>query len=434
MRLKVYGADIEFANHTWFATLYPWFIWGLASLFILYEYILQISPSVMVPELMRSFHVNGAWLGNLAACYYYAYFLMQIPVGLIIDRYTPRNVISCAVAICATGAWVFGATDSVNVALFGRFLIGLGASFAIVGTMKLISIWFPPRRFALMAGLMLTVGMLGASAGQEPFAILLNHYSWRNILFMTGVLGYVLAMIIWVFIFSPVRDVAMDKRHSTDHHWLTGLKNIIKNPQCWVTAIYSGLAFAPITSFAGLWGVPFLSEKYIHMPHIDTTALISLVFIGLAVSAPVSGWLSDRMNRRKPVMYAGTLMGMACLSALVYLPVLPEYLLAMLLFGFGFFIGFFFVSFAIMKEINMPAYTGISMGFTNMFNALFGAATEPLIGRLLDLHWRGHSNTGAPIYTLANYQHAFVVLLSILGIAFVLLLLVKETYCKPLGE
>jgi hypothetical protein len=125
---------------------------------------------------------------------------------------------------------------------------------------------------------------------------------------------------------------------------------------------------------------------------------------------------------------------MVCLAAVIYLPTLSEWMLGTLLLGFGFFVGLFFVSFPIMKEINLPGHTGIAMGFTNMFNALFGALMEPVIGHLLDLGWGGYSVDGARIYSVANFHHAFVVLLVILGLAFALLFMIKETYCRPIGE
>src|SRR3954452_7317306 len=98
----------------------PWLIWGLASFFYFYENCLQVSPGVMVPELMRTFAVNAAALGNMAAFYFYAYAGMQIPVGVLTDRYGVRCLLSLAIAICALGSLIFGLAHSLTSAEIGR--------------------------------------------------------------------------------------------------------------------------------------------------------------------------------------------------------------------------------------------------------------------------------------------------------------------------
>lgn len=429
LQFRWHKVSLDFEQTTWLSRVYPWVIWSLASLFIFYEYILQIAPSVMTTQLMRDFGVDGSWLGNLAACYYYAYFFMQLPVGVILDRLTPRNVIACAVAVCSIGALLFSATASVTVAFLGRLLIGVGASFAIIGTMKLISLWFPAKRFAFVSGLMLSVGMLGAVVGQMPMALLMHWLGWRDAMHALSVFGFLLAVLIWLFVFSPSRKVRV--HHQQNHHVgiAASLKTLAKKPQCWLIAIYSGLAFAPITSFAGLWGVPFLVQQYPHVSVTTLASMMSLVFVGLAIASPLSGWLTDYMGKRMPVMYLGTFLGMCSLLGLIYLGRLALWQLGGLLLAFGFFTGCFFPSFAMMKDINCPEHTATAMGFTNMFNALFGALMEPVVGRLLDDHWQHHTRFGARLYDLHNYHHSLWILPGIMLVAFMLLFAIKESYC-----
>ncbi len=159
--------------------LYPWLIWGLGSAFIFYKYLLEVSPSVMAADLMRVFHATGAQLGNLAGCYFYAYLLMQIPMGIFTDRFGPRRVTSLAILCCASGALLLAFAHQLTVAELARFIMGFGASVAAISCLKLTTLWFPPQRFALMAGLMMSAGMLGAVGGQAPLSIAMNHVGWR---------------------------------------------------------------------------------------------------------------------------------------------------------------------------------------------------------------------------------------------------------------
>ena len=407
---------------------YPWVIWALSSSFLFYKYLLQVSPSVMVDELMRTFSLSGASMGNLAAYYFYAYLAMQLPVGILLDRYSPRNLVSCAIAVCACGALIFAHASSLGIAEFGRLLIGLGGAFSAVGTMKLITLWFPPKRFAYVSGLMMTVGMLGAVGGEAPLAQMVASIGWRETLFLGALIGIALAMIMWICVrdSGPYR-VSKSQSNKTGK-LLIQIKALVRNPQTWLISIYSGLAFAPISAFAGLWGVPYLMSAY-PLSRIDIAGLVSLTFIGFAIGAPFAGWLSDKIKRRKPIMATGTLFGMIALLCVLYIPLPSAFVLGSLLLTFGFFTSFFFVSFATVREINHPDTSGTAIGFINMFNALCGAFSEPLIGKLLDEGWGHKMHDGVRFFSTHDYNMALILLPVCMIASLVLLFFVKETHC-----
>src|SRR5580698_1114958 len=176
-----------------FVSVHAWVIWLLSALFMFYKYALEVSPSVMTNTLMSTFKISGAALGNLAACYFYAYLLLQIPAGFLLDKIGPRKVTTLAIALCALGSLVFSKADTLLVAGIGRFLTGTGAAFAAVNCLKLIANWFPFRYFAFMAGLMMSVGMLGAVGGQAPLAAFIEAFDWRHAMEIIGLAGLALA-------------------------------------------------------------------------------------------------------------------------------------------------------------------------------------------------------------------------------------------------
>ena len=134
---------------------YAWIVWACSALFFFYEFCLQSSPSVMVPELMQAFHVDASHLGKLSAYYFYAYALMQLPVGLLLDRFGPRIMMTVACFICALGAFIFSHTESLIAAEWARFFMGLGSACAFISALKLASLWFPPHRYPLLVGFLL---------------------------------------------------------------------------------------------------------------------------------------------------------------------------------------------------------------------------------------------------------------------------------------
>lgn len=406
--------------------LLPWIIWALASSFVFYKYVLEVSPSVMAQELMAAFHLTGAQLGNLAACYFYAYLIMQIPVGLLLDRFAAKHMVTFAILMCALATLIFSSTHNLHTAYFTRILVGLFGAFSAVGTMKLVTLLFPAQRFALLAGLMMTVAMLGAVVGQGPLAFSVLHLGWRHSMLMLAIVGGFLGVAFFLFAAHKTEQVPHHK--NSFKYVLMGLKTICSNRNSWLIAIYSGLAFAPINAFAGLWGIPFLTETY-HMARPQMAGIVSLTFIGFAIGCPLSGWFSNRIGKRKIVMLWGTVIALICLCLCLYVA-LPIWLLSCLMFIMGFFISFFFLSFAYISELNPQHMAGSSIGFINMFNALCGAVSEPLIGKILDMHWHGKMIAGARYFGVENYQHALLILPIGMCAAIVLLLLCKETFCS----
>ncbi len=411
-------------------TFRGWIIWLLSALFMFYKYALEVSPSVMTSTLMRTFQIDGVQLGNLAACYFYAYLLLQIPAGFLLDKIGPRKITTLAIALCALGSMVFARADTLLVAGIGRFLTGMGAAFAAVNCLKLIANWFPLKQFAFMAGLMMSVAMLGAVGGQAPLASFIDAMNWRSAMEIIGICGLVLAAVFWLV----VRDIS--PKHKTERHivsqkvaFWTSLKQVLKNRQGWWLSVYSGFAFAPVMIFGGLWGVAFTSQAFT-VSHNVAAQAVSLIFIGFAVGAPVFGWFSDWIGRRKIVMFWGTLVALLSISAVIYWPELSQFSWTFFLFLFGFSISSFLLCFTMIREISLPILAATAIGFMNAFDALFGAFSDPLTGKFLDLGWDGMMQDGARVFSVSAYKTAFLTLPVYLIISLLTLLRVKETYCK----
>lgn len=418
-------------NHSTLKSLMPWIVWGLSCIFYFYECLLQVSPSVMSSELMRDFAVTSQTLGILSGVYFYSYAAMQLPGGVLMDYFGPQRLLTIATTICAISTIAFGLTDNFFMACIARLMIGFGSAFAAVGSMKLAANWFPPQRFALLTGMMVTIGMLGAIGGEAPLALLIDTYGWRQSMIIMGIVGLFLAMLILLI----AKDSPHKLPHPTTHHdteeeplW-PSLLTIVKNRQLWLVAAYGGLMYMATPVFCGLWGVPFLMFK-LNLAKATAANYISLVFIGWAIASPLWGIYSNRIGLRKPPMYVGSIGALATSLFFIYAPVQAGWPVQLSLFLFGVFSAGFLPAFAVAKELCSKRYVATGLSFMNMMNMVGIALAQPIIGFILDQLWQGKIVDKVRVYPLEAYHIALALLP--LGILVSLLILprIKETHCQ----
>ncbi|MBU0455566.1 MAG: MFS transporter [Pseudomonadota bacterium] len=410
----------------------PWIIWGLSALFYFYEFLLQVSPNVIAEDLMREFHMDGAALGYCGALYFWSYALMQIPVGILLDRFGSRKWLTIAAFVCALGSFGFASSSSIIAADLSRTLMGFGSAFAAVGCLNLAARWFSSKHFALLTGLMVTIGMLGAAFGEEPFALVIGTMGWRHALFALGWIGLFLSALMWLVI----RDYPKGKHpriSPTKAPLWEGLRRVISNRQSWIAAIYGGLMFAPTPILGALWGTSFIEHSY-HFSHTTAAGMSSAIFIGWIIGCPFFGWLSDHFCLRKPPMYIASVGALISALLFIYLPIWSPLVLAVLLAFFGFISSGFAPAFSIVREINPHRYSATSLGFMNMANTLGAAAAQPAIGIILDTLWTGTMNNGARIYSVHQYQIALSAIPIMILLSLFLLPFIRETRCVGYEE
>jgi len=385
--------------------LFPLLGWLVGSLFFFYAWILRVSPSVMVEELMRDFAVGGAVVGNLSALYFYGYAGMQIPVGLLLDRFGPRRLMTAAAGLVAVASLLFSWSQGLAGASVARFLIGAGCAFSLVGAMAVAGQWFPRKRFALLAGLAMMFGMIGGVFGQAPLRVLVEATDWRTTMATVGIMGFGLMLAAWVFV--------RDRRRGSGNAGavLRGFRRVAGNRETWLNAVAGLGATGPLLAFAGLWGVPYLQAVY-EIDRVTAGTVTSVTFLGWGAGAPLIGWLSDRIGNRRSPLIAGLILSALSLVAIVYLPGIPLWGVGALCFGIGFGGSAQIVCFALVREHNPPHSSGTAIGMVNALVTGAGALFQPIIGWLLDSSWEGVLVDGARVYAVGAYQLAFGVLVA----------------------
>lgn len=407
----------------------PWLIWGLAAAYFLFDYAARVSPSVMLPQLQQAFQVTAVGLGSLSAFFYYPYVLMQIPVGMIVDRMSIRYLLTTMAILTGVGCFIFGTAQILAMAKFGRFLIGFSAAFAFVSALKLASVWFPPSRLGLLAGLTQALGMVGAAIGELPVSFMVAAIDWRQTMMLMSLLFLVLAYLIYRIIRDHPRQTLAqyDAKNNTGLSLQESLFIVMKNPQSWWNALAIGLIYAPTAALGELWGVAFLQYGHGFNHHVAAFAN-SLIFVGWAIGGPIAGWLSDRLGLRKPLMMASAFCGLVLISILIYVPDISPGLAYLLLFVHGFTNIGVAISYAVATEINPRQVTGVSVAFANMASIMIGSSLQPLIGKLMDINSTMNGGlSDITLYTILDFRAALWVLPICSALAMVCIFFIRET-------
>ncbi len=374
----------------------------LCSFFLIYKYLLQVSPSVMTGELMHSLQLDGTTLGFLAAGFFYAYFAVQLISGPLLDRFNARYITAIALLSCAAGALLFAHSHDFTMAFVARLFMGAGAAFATVSYLRLTADYFSPKQYAIVTGFLTFPVMIGALMGQTPLAYLVDSFGWQDSLYGWGVFGIILALCFAVLIKSS--------NSCSDDSVLPSFqdyKKLFTNPRTWLLTLYSGLAFSPLAVFGGLWGDPFLQTAY-HFSKTEAASLTSFAFIGFGVGGTLLGWLSNRFADRYGFMALGISLSLVSLVLVTYCNWHSSFYVALLLFIFGLGTSGIMLGFVVGKECNPLFLAATVIALINSGDALFGACTEPLIGKVLDQ--LAGTTQGSLNFNVHDYHMAFSLL------------------------
>jgi len=389
----------------------------------------------MTAELMGDFNLTAAAMGNLSAFYFYSYVAMQIPTGLLADSWGPRRLLTAGALVAGVGSLSFALSDGMFWACAGRLLIGGSVAVAFVAMMKLSSHWMPPRQFALASGMALFLGILGAVFAGTPLRLLVVAYDWRSVMLVASGFPFVVAALIWII----VRDDPSERGYLSYAPKVTvdvprigvweGLKQVFGYRNTWLLLIAPGALAGSVLTFAGLWGVPFLTTHYA-MSAPTAAAACSALLIAWAVGGPVCGRLSDRIGRRKPlyiICCAALALGWA---AIIFVPELPVAALIALLMVCGFSAGGIIIGFAYVKESVPAPLAGTAAGVCNMGVMLGPMLLQPIVGWVLDRQWHGTMEAGVRTYELNAFRAGFAFMLVWAILALVCVVFSRETHCR----
>lgn len=413
------------------------FVWGFGAAFYLLGFFHRVAPAVITGELMRDFQISAAALGNLSAFYFYSYVAMQIPTGILADRWGPRRLLTLGALVAAMGALMFAWAPSIAWAAAGRLLIGGSVAVAFVCLLKLAASWFPPQRFAMVTGLALFCGIIGAVFAGTPLRIFVDQFGWRNVMLFSAAITVLIGAGTWLFVrdypeekgyrdFIPLPSHPAAKKDSgiiADVLHVFTYRNII------LLFVIPGGIVGCVLTFSGLWGVPYLTTLHDVSPTAAAT-LTSALLVAWAVGGPFFGWLSDRLRNRKKLYLIGCAISVCGWAILILVRDISLGALIPLLLITGFASGCMIISFAFAKESVPTHLAGTVSGVINMGVMAGPMILQPAVGWVLDRMWTGSMFMDVRMYDVAAYRSGFGLMLLWITASFFLLLFTEETGCR----
>ncbi|TXH00295.1 MAG: MFS transporter [Rhodocyclaceae bacterium] len=380
-----------------------WIALGIVASAYILSFFQRFAPAGIAPDLAAAFETSAASLGVLAATYFYVYTVMQIPTGILVDTLGPRRILLLGALVGGAGSFLFGSAPTLELALLGRTLVGLGVSVTFIAMLKLIAVWFEENRFATLVGVCMLIGNLGSVLAGAPLSALAQATGWRGVFVGVGIVSLALGALCWLIVRdAPAAPVG--GRPKFDRTVVLGsLWSVLRNRDTWPAALVNTGMSGAFFTFAGLWATPYLMQVHGMARPVAATHL-SLWFGGFAVGCLFLGGISDRLGRRKPVMIAVSHVFAAIwlfLASGQGMPLAVSYALFALL---GLSTAGFSLSWACAKEVNPPLLSGMSTSVANMGGFLCAAIMQPVVGWIMDLGWRGEMLGGSRVYDAAAWR------------------------------
>lgn len=362
------------SNYRWFT---PYLSLVICLLFYVHVYFLRMSITGIGDFLTKSFHVNAVSLSLVAATYYYAYAIVQIPAGLMVDRFSPKRIVGCASLLVTLGAFSCWYAKDTSELFLARILMGLGGSFAFLSILKIASTYFKRESFPLINGITFAIGTTASILAGAPLLSLLQIVAWKKLALYLTIAGVFITILAFSYLPSANNKQLKEPISAENIFAVLKIKNV------WFVALFGGMSFSFITIFAGLWLMSFL--KVLHPNNTELAGYSNtIMLLGFGIGALILGKISQSVSRLKPIL-VGCSIGILCsFIAVLYLS-FNLYLHFILVFLLGFFVSSTTLSFTLVGKLVDLKISGFAFSFVNIFQILIGSLMLPLSGYLLKI-------------------------------------------------
>ena len=390
-----------------------WLAWGALALVFLLVNIHRLSTAVLSEQLTADFGIAAAQLGTVHAAFFVVYAFIQIPTGVLADRYGPRYVGSVGAFVLSLGAIAFTASNGYVSAMLSRAVIGLGSGVIFVSILRFCASWYRVNEFATMTGLTSGVAGVGAILATTPLAFAVGWFGWRGTVLGLAAMGFVSGVAVFALARQSPAAAGLDPIENVPEQSSVTLsstggyiRKLFADPDQWLLSVTFFCGMGTVLTVIGLWGVPYLVSVY--GLDVTTASYFTLLgSVGILVGGPGVGWISDRIGRRLVPMIVG--FG-AFFLALAVIPVFgspPLFVVAVVYFVVGGCIGVAVLALAVIKERYPAEASGVATGMVNGAG-FFGATVLPtLMGLAVDQYRTGDVVAGTVTYTEFGYRVAF---------------------------
>lgn len=390
--------------------LLPWLVWLTPVLFFGFQFILRLFPGNVQSELMEHFQVDATSFGIFAAAYYMGYAGMQIPVAIMVEKFGPKLMIAGSALLCALACWLMIWADSWPLAIFSRFLIGVGSVVGFLGTTKIISDWFAPEHHAKMIGFSFSFGLIGAVYGGKPITLMVQQTNWQEVLMLLALTAGVIAILAILFVKIPKKNHAKNTETKTKS-LKQDLITLFSNKSLLILAIANFLMVGSLEGFADVWGTNYLVMS-LGIVKTDASEITSYIFRGMILGAPLLSYLADKTHSHVTMTgLCGLIMAALMGSLILFFPYFNVIMVKVVLFTVGMLSTYQVLVFVVGERLVPKYLSNIAIATLNCINMFGGSFFHPAIGALIDFFWNGQLDaTGQPIYDIHAYSTGLLII------------------------
>ncbi|MFJ7649855.1 nitrate/nitrite transporter [Lysinibacillus sp. NPDC097279] len=400
---------------------YRWIVFVV----VLFTYLLMASqrtaPGLITEQLMRDFHVTASTIGLLTSIQFFVYTSLQIPMGILADRYGPNFFLIIGATLTGFGTIIYSFGTHEFVLFFSRILTGIGDATIWVNMVLILAQWFYRKEFVRLIGIAGMTGSLGFLLATVPFSEWIDLLGWRAAFFSAGLLLCICGFILYFVLVKKPKLLFKDEQvivtaEGQREKPFVLVKRIFSHPQAWALFFCHFGVVGGYVGFISSWAVPYGTNMY-DMTRSDASQFIMVGLIGALIGAPLTSWISSKVETiKKPYIIVHITVLLGWCSFLLFKGYPSLFLLMLLFFIIGFGYGASALTFAAVRQSFPLNEAGIVSGFANTGGFLSAVLLPIIFGYLLDYF---QSTTG----NLANgYYYGFFapVIFSIIGLFGVL--------------
>jgi MFS family permease len=404
----------------------PWLVCFSASLFFFYQFIQGNMFASLGDHVMRDFGIQADKMIYLSSIYYFANVAFLLGAGIVLDRFSIKRTLVLSMLICVISTFFLAYAQSFYVALACRFIAGVTSAFCFLGPIRLASRWFPPKKMALITGAIVTMAMCGGLVAQYPITKLALHVGWREAVLNVAWLGVLIfAMMLWWIQERPKGH--KDPVHKILPMWTTWKACLSRQPI--FAGLYTSLMNLPIAVLGAAMGKLYLMQR-LGATQAEASWVNGMLFFGAMLGGPLFGFFSDKLGRRLFPMKLGALFSLLTVLCILYAPVSAG-LMAVLFFLLGLVTAAQVISYVLVAESSLPVMVATALSVVSLFTQGGYLVYQNIFSKILVKCGGVELIGGTPVYPLASYQTAALILPAAFLISLLLAFGLKETFAKP---
>ncbi|WP_018663587.1 MFS transporter [Heyndrickxia acidiproducens] len=415
---------------------YRWVVFAA----VLFSYMIIVSqrtaPGLIPDRLMSDFHITAAAIGLLTGMQFLAYAGLQIPIGVLSDRFGPNIFLIVGTLFNGAGTFLYSIAPNEAVLFLSRLLTGMGDATIWINLVLILSQWFYVKEFVGLIGYAGMAGSVGSLLATVPLTAWISASGWRHPFFVMGItLLFCAAMLYAVLVRipkkweenGPNRQKSSPKKEINHEKAAAVLQRVFTSRQAWATFLCHFGIVGTYVGFIGSWAVPYGME-ILGMSRSGASQLIMIGLIGAIIGAPVTSWIAGRMkSRKRPYIVVQAAIFFAWSVFMMSSGKPPLFLVVLLFFIIGYGNGASALTFAVVRHSFDVREVGVVSGFANTGGFLSAVLLPSIFGKVLD-HFHAVS-------MLAGYHYGFIIpaFFSLFGIIGVLMIQEKHAEANVLG-